>query len=215
MSDNFVIKKGIRDDLKEVPNAAGTVYFCTDTGEIYIDTAEKGRILTSQQIWFGEISTLAGYNSKDIRNINFIKKNGNILYVRFEHGNIAPNIRFILDTDSPSIPVVADSNFLGNISNNEIISFLYFDERFYILNREIATTDKYGVTKLSDEIDNDSSDYAATSKAVKQVYDFAENALLNYYTKTEINDLELITEADIDAICGATIQDATTSEVTF
>lgn len=35
------------------------------------------------------------------------------------------------------------------------------------------------------------------------------------YTKTEIDNLELITLADIDAICGTTIQDASTSEVTF
>lgn len=47
MSNNFVIKKGIRDNLDSVSNAAGTVYFCIDTGEIYIDTIEKGRILTS------------------------------------------------------------------------------------------------------------------------------------------------------------------------
>ena len=47
MSDNFVIKKGIRDNLDSVSKVAGRVYFCTDTGEIYIDTIEKGRILTS------------------------------------------------------------------------------------------------------------------------------------------------------------------------
>jgi hypothetical protein len=84
--------------------------------------------------------------------------------VRFKDGNIAPNIRFVLDMDL--IPVVADSN-LENISNNEIISLLYFNEQFYMLNREVATTGKYGVTILSDEIDNNSSYQAATSKAVK------------------------------------------------
>lgn len=201
MSNNFVIKKGIRDNLDSVSNAAGTVYFCIDTGEIYIDTIEKGRILTSQQIWFGETSSLAEYNNKDIHNINFIKKNGNILCVQFKNGNTASNIRFTLGTDSSSISVIADSN-LENISNNEIISFLYFNEQFYMLNREVATTDKYGVTRLSDEIDNDSSYHAATSNAVKQVYDFAKNALSNYYTKTEIDNLELITVEDIDSICG-------------
>lgn len=203
MSDNFVIKKGIKDNLDRESKAAGTVYFCTDTGEIYIDTIEKGRILASQQIWFGETQSLKEQNSKDIRNINFIKKDGNILYVRFKDGNIAPNIRFVLDMDL--IPVIADSN-LENISNNEIISFLYFNEQFYMLNREVATTDKYGVTRLSDEIDSDSSYHAATSNAVKQVYDFAKNALPNYYTKTEINNLELITVEDIDTICGTSIQ---------
>ena len=190
MSDNFVIKKGIRDNLDSVSKAAGTVYFCTDTGEIYIDTIEKGRILTSQQIWFGETSSLATYNNKDIRNINFIKKNGNILYVQFKNGNTASNIRFTLGTDPSSIPVIADSN-LENISNNEIISFLYFNEQFYMLNREVATTDKYGVTRLSDEIDSDSQYHAATSNAVKQVYDFAKNA------KTEIDAMLVNTKNNV------------------
>lgn len=40
---------------------------------------------------------------------------------------------------------------------------------------------------------------------------------MSAYTKTEIDNLELITVADIDAICGTTIQDASNSanEVTF
>lgn len=43
------------------------------------------------------------------------------------------------------------------------------------------------------------------------------SALDNYYTKTEIDNLELITVDDIDAICGATIQvtSLSDSEVTF
>ena len=39
------------------------------------------------------------------------------------------------------------------------------------------------------------------------------SALNNYYTKTQIDSKELITVADIDAICGGSIQSA--SEVTF
>lgn len=47
-----------------------------------------------------------------------------------------------------------------------------------------------------------------TSKAVL-------DALSNYYTKLQIDNYEFITVDDIDAICGATIQVATASEVTF
>lgn len=36
-----------------------------------------------------------------------------------------------------------------------------------------------------------------------------------YYTKTEINNMEFITVDDIDTLCGATIQVASASEVTF
>lgn len=43
--------------------------------------------------------------------------------------------------------------------------------------------------------------------------DIGDIDLTNYYTKTEIDNLELITVKDIDTICGATIQSA--SEVMF
>lgn len=41
------------------------------------------------------------------------------------------------------------------------------------------------------------------------------NALNNYYTKTEVDNLELITVEDIDIICGTTIQIASADEVEF
>ena len=41
------------------------------------------------------------------------------------------------------------------------------------------------------------------------------STLSDYYTKTEIDNLELITVEDIDTICGAAIQVASLSEVTF
>lgn len=57
----------------------------------------------------------------------------------------------------------------------------------------------------------------ATSNIQTQLNDKASaSALSNYYTKTEIDNLELITIDDIDTICGSTIQMATLSnEVSF
>ena len=40
-------------------------------------------------------------------------------------------------------------------------------------------------------------------------------ALVEYYTKTEIDNKTWITTEDIDVICSSTIQDATVSEVRF
>lgn len=41
------------------------------------------------------------------------------------------------------------------------------------------------------------------------------SALSNFYTKSQVDNMELISMDDIDTICGATIQVASLSEVTF
>ena len=56
----------------------------------------------------------------------------------------------------------------------------------------------------------------ATSNIQTQLNDkAAASALSNYYTKTQIDEMEFITVNDIDTICNQTIQVATASEVTF
>lgn len=61
---------------------------------------------------------------------------------------------------------------------------------------------------------------------IDEIKNYVENAISGkvdsshnhddlYYTKTEIDNMELITVADIDTICGSTIQVATVNEVTF
>lgn len=76
-------------------------------------------------------------------------------------------------------------------------------------------TEEEFATKLAAEYITSESDPtvpAWAKAATKPSYTASE---VGAYTKTEIDNLELITVADIDAICGATIQVATASEVTF
>lgn len=74
------------------------------------------------------------------------------------------------------------------------------------------------------ETKNDASGKLSEAKSYAKTY--TDNALSNkadsshshndiYYTKTEIDNLELVSIDDIDTICGATIQVASVSEVTF
>lgn len=104
-----------------------------------------------------------------------------------------------------------------------------------------GSTSAAGIVKLTNSTSSTSTTTAATPSSVKSAYDLANTAktnaataqtradnaytlaeskvststLANYYTKTEIENLELITVEDIDTICGQTIQVATASEVTF
>lgn len=107
-----------------------------------------------------------------------------------------------------------------------------------------GTTSAKGIVQLTDSTSSTSTTTAATPNSVKSAYDLANtaktnaataqtradnayslangkadaSALNNYYTKSEINDsVVLITTADIDTICGTTIQVASVNDegVTF
>lgn len=67
----------------------------------------------------------------------------------------------------------------------------------------VATTAKYGVTKLSDAIDSDVSTTAATSKAVKTAYDLANDAIAQT-AKFECDVTKVDTyETDLDEVTDA------------
>lgn len=57
----------------------------------------------------------------------------------------------------------------------------------------------------------------AIDEVLESAQSYTDTSLSDYYTKTEINNLELITTNDIDTICGTTIQmtNSDESEVTF
>jgi hypothetical protein len=55
----------------------------------------------------------------------------------------------------------------------------------------------------------------ATKTELEAKANSSHNHDSQYYTKTQIDSMELITVQDIDAICGANIQIASASEVTF
>ena len=104
-----------------------------------------------------------------------------------------------------------------------------------------GTTSAKGIVQLTNSTSSTSTTTAATPSSVKSAYDLANtaktnaataqtradnaytlasgkadaSALNNYYTKTEIDGLQLISISDIDTICGSSIQVATASEVTF
>lgn len=73
--------------------------------------------------------------------------------------------------------------------------------------------------KTPDNVSHDiGAKYDANGNIIVSTYETKTDAttkLSNYYTKSQIDSYELITTADIDAICGTTIQVANNSEVTF
>ena len=91
------------------------------------------------------------------------------------------------------------------ISPNKPYRVMY-DGTYWILegHEKPSVDDIYGLTASSTELNYCQG---VTSNIQTQLDGKAESATLsNYYTKTEIDNMELITVDDIDAICGATIQ---------
>jgi hypothetical protein len=80
----------------------------------------------------------------------------------------------------------------------------------------VEETKLYVNEKVSTKADEEHAhDEYATLTYVDENFALKDDVkdLSNYYTKTEIDDMEFITVADIDAICGTNIQMA--SEVMF
>ena len=93
----------------------------------------------------------------------------------------------------------------------EIKEIKYLGEQAvsYLIEKCKATFALITHTHTAEEVGADASGSAAAALALAN--ENMTTALNNYYTKTEIDELELITVDDIDTICGTTI--ATVSEV--
>lgn len=81
----------------------------------------------------------------------------------------------------------------------EIVEFIYAGYAWLILNKNTATTDYYGMTKLNSSVSSTSTYQAATPSAVKQAYDLADTANTQASTNAEsISDIESALENKVD-----------------
>ena len=103
-------------------------------------------------------------------------------------------------TLNPSKNTITATTFKGNLTGNA----------------DTATeADHADTADTATKAIKDGDDNVITATYAKKATTLTGYGIGDAYTKTEIDNLILITEADIDVICGATIQVATTSEVTF
>lgn len=60
---------------------------------------------------------------------------------------------------------------------DEVIEFVYHDNGYWALNKGLATTQRYGITKLTSSTSSTSTSLAATAYGVKKAYDLANGKL--------------------------------------
>ncbi len=130
--------------------------------------------------YYGTCSTSANTESKVVTTLdsNFVLATGATVYVKFNDTNTISTITLNVDgTGAKSVKAYGETNMNTNMWNaGEIVQFTY-DGTNWILNQvSAATTSTYGITRLSNTIDNASTNLAATANAVKTAYDKAVEA---------------------------------------
>lgn len=196
--------------------------------DAYTKTEVDTAIVNSKNIWYGtcpyENPTVT---VKDVTTSSgdFKLEAGNVIYVQFTY---QANLQAALNVDGTGAKAIKtigtnDVDFYY-WSPNETVGFVYDGTYFRMIDSQIATTTYYGMTILSSSTSSIATDMAATPSAVKAAYDLANSkadpsttlagyGITDAYTKAEIDAMEFITVADIDAICNASIVAAT--EVTY
>lgn len=141
------------------------------TGSAY---AGAGGETTQKNVYYGTSSTAAGTQDKIVNTIDgdFTLDTGNILTVTFTNANTYTSARLNVDnTGAHSIKLVDGYDVEDIWQAGETVTFVYNGSDFLLVESGIASTSKYGVTKLSSAIDSTAQNLAATPYAVKLAYD--------------------------------------------
>ena len=170
-SSNFLDKTGlshfyskIKDMLqsKQDKLTAGNNITITDSNEI---SAEN-------RVFYGDCNTSRNVAEKVVVCPDWVLDDGNIIVVRFRSTNIVSDTMYINVNNTGKYPVGQITNPSSFWRNDGIIAFAFDGNhsKYVMINVNLATTDYYGVTKLSNVI-NTSQQMAVTPYAVKQVRD--------------------------------------------
>lgn len=136
--------------------------------------------LLNTGIWYAICDTSESIAEKIVTTTtnNFTLTIGNIVYILFTNSNSIDTSLNIDGTGAIPIKIYSsEPTVLQQWHSGEIIGFIYDGTNFKMINGGIASTDYYGMTKLSNETNSTSTNLAATPYAVKITYDLANQAI--------------------------------------
>lgn len=156
LKDGCVTKSKLCDDLKNKLGGAGSSTYCTCATAA--GTTTKVAVVTA-----GTFSLTVGA-AVDVKFENYNSANAPTLNV---DGTGAKSIRLYNSAAAGAY----------SWSNGAVVRFIYDGENWVMQNGMRGTLTYYGAVKLSNSVTSTSTVLAATSSAVKQAYDLAENAI--------------------------------------
>lgn len=145
-----------------------------------ITITDDGRISASggggsKNVFFGTCDTKSATYDKVVTCDDWTWEEGNVLCVHFTNGNRATGARLVIGThEAVTVYLYGNVNGVRDAwTAGEVVQFVYTGGRFYTVSKLRATRTSYGMVRLRDDVNLDSSDYVATSFAVKTAYDLA------------------------------------------
>lgn len=187
----------------------------------YVDNHSSGAS-GIQSVWYGTCTTAAATAAKEVTTTtgNFTLIEGATVYVLFNTAHTSAS-RITLNVDGTGDIAVNSSSTNGmtayQIAAKQVICFVYDGESFRVQGGSLATTQYYGLTKLSSSTSSTSTTLAATPSAVKAAYDLAAAALPKSggtmtgtltLASNPTNDLEAATKQYVDSAITTSITDA-------
>lgn len=150
-----------------------------------IDTTSYLPASSYMPYYYATCSTSATTQDKALSITGFTLETGVMVVVKFTNANsyngtARLKINTLTAVDIATVGTTKTSRYFW--SAGEVISFLYDGTNFVMLERGVATTTYYGVTKLSSSTSSTSTSLAATPSAVKAAYDLADG-------KADVSDI--------------------------
>ena len=170
-SSNFLDKTGLSHFYSKIKEMLQNKQDKLTAGN-NITITDNNEISAENRVFYGDCKTARNVAEKVVVCPDWTLKNGNIIVVRFSLTNIASDTMYLNVNNTGKYKVGPITNPSRFWRNGGVVAFA-FDEassKYVMLNVNLATTDYYGVTTLSNVI-NTSQQTAVTPYAVKQVRD--------------------------------------------
>ena len=164
------------DNSNQTPNYGETfkVPYISVNSTGHITTASEHTVtLPDITSYFGTCDTAAGTPEKTVICSNFSLTDGARIDISFTNNNTTTTPQLnVNNTGAKSIYPAASYTWKAG----EVVSFVYYNNQYYLVKGSLATTSYYGITKLSSSTSSTSTSLAATPSAVKAAYDLANTA---------------------------------------
>ena len=170
-SSNFLDKTGLSHFYSKIKEMLQNKQDKLTAGN-NITITDSNEISAENHVFYGDCKTSRNVAEKVVVCPDWVLANGNIIVVRFSLTNISNDTMYLNVNNTGKYPVGPITNPAHFWRNGGVVAFAFDgnSSKYVMLNVNLATTEYYGMTKLSNVV-NTSQQMAVTPYALKQVRD--------------------------------------------